>query len=92
MEALASVDEFGEQPRLNGCVNHHFVSYMMRNSIMQAFMDMAKAERKEERRRKRAEAKRSSHYKAHLLVGLIMKTGIYSGQPVTAVPRNNPSQ
>ncbi len=32
-------------------------SYMMRNSIMQAFMDMAKAERKEERRRKRAEAK-----------------------------------
>ena len=53
MEALASVDEFGEQLRLNGCVNHHFVSYMMRNSIMQAFMDMAKAERKEERRRKR---------------------------------------
>ncbi|MEH3361017.1 hypothetical protein POU29_20780 [Escherichia coli] len=48
MEALASVDEFGEQLRLNGCVNHHFVSYMMRNSIMQAFMDMAKAERKEE--------------------------------------------
>lgn len=41
MEALASVDEFGEQLRLNGCVNHHFVSYMMRNSIMQAFMDMA---------------------------------------------------
>lgn len=30
---------------------------MMRNSIMQAFMDMAKAERKEERRRKLAEAK-----------------------------------
>ncbi|NP_597908.1 hypothetical protein HK97p61 [Escherichia phage HK97] len=28
MEALASVDEFGEQLRLNGCVNHHFVSYM----------------------------------------------------------------
>ncbi|EHC93655.1 hypothetical protein LTSEUGA_1569 [Salmonella enterica subsp. enterica serovar Uganda str. R8-3404] len=57
MEALASVDEFGEQLRLNSCVNHHFVSYMMRNSIMQAFMDMAKAERKEERRRKRAESK-----------------------------------
>ncbi|MEF7814553.1 hypothetical protein U9467_24470 [Escherichia coli] len=57
LTALASVDEFGEQLRLNGCVNHHFVSYMMRNSIMQAFMDMAKAERKEERRRKRAEAK-----------------------------------
>lgn len=73
MEALASVDEFGEQLRLNGCVNHHFVSYMMRNSIMQAFMDMAKAEKKEERRRKRAEAKRSRHYKAYLRVGLIMK-------------------
>ena len=69
MEALASVDEFGEQLRLNGCVNHHFVSYMMRNSIMQAFMDMAKAERKEERRRTQ---KRSSHYKAYLRVGLIM--------------------
>ncbi|MEP9037389.1 hypothetical protein ABKU91_10045 [Enterobacter hormaechei] len=57
MEALASVDQFGEQLRLNGCVNHHFVSYMMRNSIMQAFMDMANAEKKEERRRKRAETK-----------------------------------
>lgn len=57
MQVLASVDQFGEQLRLNGCVNHHFVSYMMRNSIMQAFMDMANAEKKEERRRKRAEAK-----------------------------------
>ncbi|HGA2741408.1 TPA: hypothetical protein ACIR1F_000027 [Enterobacter roggenkampii] len=58
MQVLASVDQFGEQLRLNGCVNHHFVSYMMRNSIMQAFMDMANAEKKEERRRKRAEAKK----------------------------------
>jgi len=57
MEVLASVDQFGEQLRLSGCVNHHFVSYMMRNSIIQAFMDMASAEKKEERRRKRAEAK-----------------------------------
>ena len=57
MQVLASVDHFGEQLRLNGCVNHHFVSYMMRNSIMQAFMDMANAEKKEERRRKRAETK-----------------------------------
>ena len=47
MQVLASVDQFGEQLRLNGCVNHHFVSYMMRNSIMQAFMDMANAEKKE---------------------------------------------
>ena len=70
MEALASVDEFGEQLRLNGCVNHHFVSYMMRNSIMQAFMDMAKAESAGVSERKQ---KRSSHYKAHLRVGLIMK-------------------
>ena len=58
MQVLDSVDQFGEQLRLNGCVNHHFVSYMMRNSIMQAFMDMANAEKKEERRRKRAEAKK----------------------------------
>ena len=58
MEVLASVDQFGEQLRLNGCVNHHFVSYMMRNSIMQAFMDMANAEKKEDRRRKRAEARK----------------------------------
>lgn len=57
MQVLASVDQFSEQLRLNGCVNHHFVSYMMRNSIMQAFMDMANAEKKEERRRKRAETK-----------------------------------
>ncbi|MFP8819004.1 hypothetical protein [Enterobacter cloacae] len=57
MQVLASVDQFGEQLRLNGCVNHHFVSYMMRNSIMQAFMDMANAQKKEERRRKRAETK-----------------------------------
>ncbi|AVL19423.1 hypothetical protein B2J95_15895 [Enterobacter cloacae] len=57
MQALSSVDQFSEQLRLNGCVNHHFVSYMMRNSIMQAFMDMANAEKKEERRRKRAETK-----------------------------------
>ncbi|HGU5843309.1 TPA: hypothetical protein ACM95V_003107 [Escherichia coli] len=57
MQALSSVDQFGEQLRINGCVNHHFVSYMMRNAVMQAFMDMAKAVRKEERRRKRAEAK-----------------------------------
>lgn len=57
MQVLDSVDQFGEQLRLNGCVNHHFVSYMMRNSIMQAFMDMANSEKKEERRRKRAEAK-----------------------------------
>lgn len=57
MQVLASVDQFGEQLRLNGCVNHHFVSYMMRNSIMQAFIDMANAEKKEERRRKRAETK-----------------------------------
>lgn len=69
MEALASVDQFGEQLRLNGCVNHNFVSYMMRNSIMQAFMDMANAEKKEERRRKRAEAKRSSHYRSSSLRG-----------------------
>ena len=72
MEALASVDEFGEQLRLNGCVNHHFVSYMMRNSIMQAFMDMAKARGKKSAGVSERKQKRSSHYKAYLRVGLIM--------------------
>jgi hypothetical protein len=44
---------------------------MMRNSIMQAFMDMANAEKKEERRQ-RAEAKRSSHYRSSSLRASIM--------------------
>lgn len=57
MQALYSVDQFGEQLRLNGCVNHHFVSYMMRSAIMQTFMEMAEARQKEERRRKRAKKK-----------------------------------
>lgn len=57
MQALSSVDQFGEQLRLNGCVNHHFVSYMMRSAIMQTFMEMAEAKQKEERRRKRAKKK-----------------------------------
>ncbi|EMB4690896.1 hypothetical protein U9C48_001697 [Citrobacter farmeri] len=57
MQALSSVDQFGEQLRLNGCVNHHFVSYMMRSAIMQTFMEMAEARKKEERRRKRAKKK-----------------------------------
>lgn len=64
IEALASVDQFGEQLRINGCVDHHFLSYMMRNSIMQSFMDMANAEKKEERRRKRAEVKAKAKAKA----------------------------
>ena len=45
MQVLASVDQFGEQLRLNGCVNHHFVSYMMRNSIIHGH-----GKRREERR------------------------------------------
>lgn len=57
MQALSSVDQFGELLRLNGCVNHHFVSYMMRSAIMQTFMEMAEARQKEERRRKRAKKK-----------------------------------
>ncbi|KHG56355.1 hypothetical protein T636_A2905 [Enterobacter hormaechei subsp. xiangfangensis] len=57
MQALSSVDQFGEQLRLKGCVNHHFVSYMMRSAIMQTFMEMAEARQKEERRRKRAKKK-----------------------------------
>ncbi|END2550979.1 MAG: hypothetical protein E6260_16555 [Enterobacter roggenkampii] len=57
MQALSSVDQFGELLRLNGCVNHHFVSYMMRSAIMQTFMEMAETRQKEERRRKRAKKK-----------------------------------
>ncbi len=57
MQALASVDQFAEQLHIHGCVNHHFVSYMMRNAIMQAFMDMANAKKKEDRRLKRIAAK-----------------------------------
>lgn len=57
MQALASVDQFAEQLHIHGCVNHHFVSYMMRSCIMQTLMDMAKAKQKEERRIKRLAAK-----------------------------------
>ncbi|WP_369790968.1 hypothetical protein [Rouxiella sp. WC2420] len=57
MQALASVDQFADQLRVHGCVNHHFVSYMMRNAIMQALIDMGEAERKEKRRKNRAQKK-----------------------------------
>ncbi|WDS50921.1 hypothetical protein Salfasec13b_079 [Salmonella phage Salfasec13b] len=43
-------------------------------------------------RQPKRKQKRSSHYKAHLRVGLIMKPELISGHQLTAVPRSNPSQ
>lgn len=58
-QALASVDLFMDQLIIHGCTNHGFVGYMLRSCIMQTFMDAAKEKKKEERRRKIAEAKNS---------------------------------
>ncbi len=58
MEALRSAEEFTEQLRLQGCVNHHFVNFMMMKAIMKVFDDMRREELREERRSKRASAKR----------------------------------
>ncbi len=58
---------------------------------MQAFMDMAKAERKEERRRVLSGIKSEvAIAKAHLRVGLIMKPEFIPCHQLAAVPRNNP--
>ena len=55
MEALRSTEEFAEQLRIHGCINHHFVSFMMMKSIMKVFDDMEKKKARDERRRKRME-------------------------------------
>ncbi len=60
IEALQSAEEFTEQLRLHGCVNHHFVNFMMMKAIMKVFDDMQREEQREERRRKRAEARQNS--------------------------------
>ena len=57
MEALRSAEEFTEQLRIHGCVNHHFVSFMMMKAIMKVFDDLRREELREERRRKREEKK-----------------------------------
>lgn len=49
MEALRSAEEFTEQLRIHGCVNHHFVK---------VFYDLRREELREERRRKREEKKK----------------------------------
>lgn len=56
-EALRSAEEFTEQLRIHGCVNHHFVNFMMMKAIMKVFDDMQREEQREECRRKRAAAK-----------------------------------
>jgi hypothetical protein len=40
MEALRSAEEFTEQLRIHGCVNHHFVNFMMMKAIMKVFDDL----------------------------------------------------
>lgn len=56
-EALRSAEEFSEQLRIHGCVNHHFVSFMLMKAIVKVFDDMKREEQREERRRKREAAK-----------------------------------
>lgn len=56
MEALRSAEEFTEQLRIHGCVNHQFVNIMMMKAIMQVFGDMRREYGRRGRRRKRASA------------------------------------
>ena len=58
MEALRSAEEFTEQLRIHGCVNHHFVNFMMMKAIVKVFDDLRREELREERRRKREEKKK----------------------------------
>ncbi len=46
IEALQSAEEFTEQLRLHGCVNHHFVNFMMMKAIMKVFDDMQREEQR----------------------------------------------
>lgn len=47
MDALRSAEEFTEQLRIHGCVNHHFVNFMMMKAIMKVFDDMQREEQRE---------------------------------------------
>ena len=58
MEALRSAEEFTELLRIHGCVNHHFVNFMMMKAIVKVFDDLRREELREERRRKREEKKK----------------------------------
>ncbi|WP_371304113.1 hypothetical protein [Citrobacter freundii] len=58
VQAMRSSEEFTEQLRLNGCVNHHFVNFMMMKAIMKVFDDIKREEAKVERKRKREESKK----------------------------------
>jgi hypothetical protein len=57
MEALRSLKS-SKQLRIHGCVNHHFVNFMMMKAIMKVFDDLRREELREERRRKREEKKK----------------------------------
>lgn len=58
VQAMRSSEEFTEQLRLHGCVNHHFVNFMMMKAIMKVFDDIKREEAKVERKRKREESKK----------------------------------
>ncbi|MCW1825695.1 hypothetical protein OLZ31_02335 [Enterobacter asburiae] len=53
MEAIRSSEEFCEQLRANGCVNHYLVHFMMVKAIVNVFDDIQREERKKERKLKR---------------------------------------
>jgi hypothetical protein len=36
----AFAEEFTEQLRIHGCVNHHFINFMMMKAIMKVFDDL----------------------------------------------------
>lgn len=57
MQALRSAEEFTEQLRIHGCVNHHFVNFMMMKAIVKVFDDLRREEQREERRLTREAAK-----------------------------------
>ncbi|HGK4356437.1 TPA: hypothetical protein ACJ2QS_005114 [Klebsiella pneumoniae] len=58
MEALRSAEEFTELLRIHGCVNHHFVNFMMMKAIVKVCDDLRREELREERRREREEKKK----------------------------------
>lgn len=57
VEALRFAEEFTEQLRIYGCVNYHFIKFMMLKAIMKVFDDVQREEKREDRRRKRATEK-----------------------------------
>lgn len=57
VKVMLSAEEFTERLRLHGCVNHHFVNFMLMKAVMKVFDDKIKEEQREARRKKRMAAK-----------------------------------